>query len=174
MRFNIPLALSVAFAFAVTAMAPITTAEAACANCKPASKTVVKTNYQYKTVQKVNTVTRYKDVKKVKVVNKVNNVTKNNYVNVVNRTITVTRVQPVTRVNVVTRIQPITKVNTITRVKKVTIFQNKSERVGRTETLRGKTLTSHKTIMLAAKTVGGSNKTIAVNGGSRTVSCGCR
>jgi hypothetical protein len=37
----------------------------ACANCKPAARTVVKTNYKYRTVQRVNNVTRFRDVQKV-------------------------------------------------------------------------------------------------------------
>jgi hypothetical protein len=51
-------------------------ASAACKNCKgpAASRTVVKTNYKYRTVQKVKNVTKYRDVKKVKDVYLVRNV----------------------------------------------------------------------------------------------------
>lgn len=54
----------------------ISGAMAACKNCGggAAAKTIVKTNYKYRTVQKVNNVTRYRDVKKVKDVYLVRNV----------------------------------------------------------------------------------------------------
>ncbi|MFM2422414.1 MAG: hypothetical protein RL291_944 [Pseudomonadota bacterium] len=60
------------FAFVSTSLAA--QAQTPCANCKPAAKTIVKTNYKYRTVQRVNNVTRYRNVQKVNNVYVVNDI----------------------------------------------------------------------------------------------------
>jgi hypothetical protein len=60
--------------FASVVLASGSNAQAPCANCKPAAKTVVKTKYKYRTVQRVNNVTRYRTVNKTNNVYMVRNV----------------------------------------------------------------------------------------------------
>lgn len=64
----------VAAFFTVAGSALTATAQTACVNCKPAAKTQVKTNYKYRTVQKVNNVTRYRNVQKTNNIYLVRNV----------------------------------------------------------------------------------------------------
>ena len=92
----------------------VTGAEAACKSCKPASRTVMKTNTVYKNVYKHKRVTKYKDVRKTR------------YVNVVNRTI------------VVNRVIPVTHVRTVTRVHNHTVYQHSRQRVARTVMGKGR------------------------------------
>jgi hypothetical protein len=106
MKLIAKAALAIAVAFGAMSVG-IASADAGCTNCKPASKTIVKTNTVYKNVHKHNRVTKYKDVKKTK------------YVNVVNRTV------------VVTRVIPVTHVHTITRVHNHTVYQHKKETVNK-------------------------------------------
>ena len=170
------IVLAAAIAAAVTfAAAPLvsSSAEARCSSCKHASKTVVKTNYKYRTVNKVRNVTKYRDVTRVRTVNRVRNVTKNRYVNVVNRTVVVTRVQPITRVNVVTRIRPVTRVNTVNRIRHVTVYHHRHQHVSKVSMMGGRTVRSYKTVMLPARTYH-SNRVVHVGGGSRSVHCNCR
>ena len=128
-------------------------AEAACRNCQSASRTIVKTNYNYRTVQKVRNVTKYRDVTRVRNVNQVRHVTKRNYVNVVHRTVNVTRVQPVTRVNVVTRVHPVTRVHVTTRVHRETVYQNSRQHVSQVVNLGGRTVYSNSTVSMPGRTV---------------------
>lgn len=145
---------------------------AGCKNCKPAGKTIVKTHYNHRTVQKVHNVTRYRDVTKARNVTKVRNVTKNNYVNVVHRTVNVTHVQPVTRVHVVTRVRPVTRVNVVTRVRHQTVYQHTHQSVNQVVTLPTRTVYSNATVMMPVRTIT-SHSTVHVDGGSRNVDCGC-
>lgn len=171
MRIAIAAALAAAFTFASAPVA--STAAEACSHCKPAGKTIVKTNYRYQTVKQIRNVTRYRDVTSVRHVNRVNNVVRNNYVNVVHRTVNVTRVLPVTRVNVVTRVHPVTKVHVETRVHHRTVYQHSHRSVGQTVYLGGRTIYSHGSMVMPARLLTRTS-TVHVNGGSRHVDCNCR
>lgn len=172
MRFALGMAIAAASALL---LGPITTtaADAGCTHCKPASRTVVKTNYRVNTVQQVNHVTRYRDVAQVRDVVQYRDVVRPNYVNVVHRTVDVTRVVPVTHVNVVTRVHPVTRVNTVTRVRDVTVFQHSRETVGHTVTTGGRTVYGHGAVMMPARVVSGGSSAVHIRGGARHIDCGC-
>ncbi|MBL8565050.1 MAG: hypothetical protein JNM89_04970 [Hyphomicrobiaceae bacterium] len=171
MRIALAAALAAAFSLASVPVAS-TTAEA-CHRCKPASKTIVKTNYRVRTVQQVRNVTRYRDVTQVRHVRQVRNVVRDNYVNVVHRTVDVTRVQPVTHVNIVTRVRPVTKLHVETRVHHRTVYQHSRETVGQTVYVGGRTVHSHRTVMLPANLLT-RGSVVHVRGGSRHIDCNCR
>ena len=147
-------------------------ADARCNSCQHASRTIVKTNYNYKTVQQVRHVTKYRDVTQVRHVNQVHNVTKTNYVNVVHRTVNVTRLQPVTHVNVVTRVHPVTNVHVVTRVHHQTVYQNSRQSMSQVVHLDGRTIHSNSTAVMPVRMVS-HYSTVNVGGGSRHVWCGC-
>lgn len=171
MRIAIAAALAAAFTFVCAPIA--STDAAACDHCRSASKTIVKTNYRYKTVRQVRDVTRYRDVTEVRHVNRYRDVVKNNYVNVVHRTVDITRVEPVTRVNVVTRIRPVTKVHDVTRVHHRTVYQHRRESVGQVVYLSGRTVYSHGSVVLPGRLLTRTS-VVHVKGGSRNVDCNCR
>ena len=171
MRTNASAALAAAatIAFFSKPMAP---AAARCSSCQPASRTVVKTNYNYKTVQQVHNVTKYKDVNSVRNVTQVRHVEKANYVNVVHRTVNVTRVQPVTHVNVVTRVHPVTHVNVVTQVTHRTVYQHSNQSVSQVVNVGGRTVYSSSTVSMPGRTVT-TSRIVHVSGGSNNVNCGC-
>ena len=171
MRTNAIAAWAVATTIAFISM-PMAPADAGCRNCQPASKTIVKTNYKYNTVQQVHNVTKYKDVTSVKNVTQVRRVDKVAYVNVVHRTVNVTRVQPVTHVNVVTRVHPVTHVNVVTQVNHRTVYQHSNQRVGQVVNLGGRTVYSSSTVSMPGRTVT-TSRIVHVAGGSSNVTCGC-
>jgi hypothetical protein len=172
MKYLQRAAMVAAFAFASLSITGVA-AEAGCRSCNSASRTIVKTNYKYNTVQRVHNVTRYRDVNQVRNVNRVRNVTRTNYVNVVHRTVNVTRVQPVTRINVVTRVHPVTHVHTVTRVHNHTVYQNSRRAMAQVVNLGSRTVSSSSTVVMPARIVMASNSTVNVGGGSSHTSCGC-
>ena len=170
MRFALGMAIAAASALL---LGPITTtaADAGCTHCKPASRTVVKTNYRVNTVQQVRHVTQYRDVQQVRDVVQYRDVVRPNYVNVVHRTVDVTRVVPVTHVNVVTRVHPVTRVNTVTRVRDVTVYQHSRETVGQTVTTGGRTVFGHGAVMMPGRVDAGGNYSVRHSGGVHHVNC---